>query len=393
MAYTNIDRPQDYFVTTTWTGNDVDGRTISNGEFKPDFLWMFHRNIAGSCPGVVYNSTIGAGTNSAAFGGNANGQYNALFTPYNYELANGDFYRYGYLSGLTSTGFTCAAGNDPSGYQNYRHNQTGYNYVAWQWKANGGTTTSKSSTTINTNVTTPCIQQVNTTSGFSIITYTASTSYAGSETHLEHGLGVGPKVVIVKSLDAYGNWAVYHAENGGSPNAGYSYNLLNSTAATAQSSPTNQYWLNTPAESNATLLAFGSGADTGANGTNYVAYCFAEKQGYSKFGSYVGNGNDNGPFIYTGFKPAFVLTKGTNASQWRLYDSARSPNNVNINRLFPYSTSAEATDTDAGIDMLSNGFKIRGSGGDYNASGTKYIYMAFAEHPFTTSTGIPTTAR
>jgi hypothetical protein len=99
MAYTNIDRPQDYFVTTTWSGNDVDGRTISNGEFKPDFLWMFNRNIAGSCPGVVYNSTIGAGTDSSSFGGNANGKYNALFTPYNYELANGDFYRYGYLSG------------------------------------------------------------------------------------------------------------------------------------------------------------------------------------------------------------------------------------------------------------------------------------------------------
>ena len=123
MAYTAIDRSRDHFVVTLWTGNDVDGRTISNGEFLPDFLWMFNRNNAGACPGVVYNSTIGAGTNSAAFGGNANGQYNAIFTSLNYELANGDFYRYGYLSGLTSTGFTCAAGNDGSGYHNYRHNQ------------------------------------------------------------------------------------------------------------------------------------------------------------------------------------------------------------------------------------------------------------------------------
>jgi len=392
MAYTNIDRPQDYFVTTTWSGNNVDGRTISNGEFKPDFLWMFHRNIAGSCPGVVYNSTIGAGTDSSSFGGNANGKYNALFTPYNYELANGDFYRYGYLSGLTSTGFTCAAGNDPSGYQNYRHNQTGYNYVAWQWKANGGTTTSKSSIThSSTNVTTPCIQQVNTTSGISILTYTASSSYAGSETHLEHGLGVGPKVVMVKSLDAYGNWAVYHAENGGSPNAGYSYNLLNSNAATAQSSPTNKYWLNTPKESDSELIALGSGDDTGANGTNYVAYCFAEKQGYSKFGKYIGNGSTNGPFVYTGFKPALIITKNADATDsWNLLDNKRSPYNVADKYLQADNANAEGTYTF--YDILSNGFKIRNTG-NANISGNTITYMAFAENPFVTSTGIPTTAR
>jgi hypothetical protein len=410
MAYTDIDRPQDYFVTTTWSGNDVDGRTISNGEFKPDFLWMFHRNIA-SCPGVVYNSTIGAGTDSSSFGGNANGKYNAVFTSLNYELADGDFYRYGYLSGLTSTGFTCAAGNDPSGYQNYRHNQTGYNYVAWQWKANGGTTTSKSSIThSSTNVTTPCIQQVNTTSGISILTYTASSSYAGSETHLEHGLGVGPKVVIVKSLDAYGNWAVYHAENGGSPNAGYSYNLLNTTAATAQSSPTNKYWLNTPKESDSELIALGSGDDTGADGKNYVAYCFAEKQGYSKFGKYVGNLSVNGPFVYTGFKPAWIMIKraagGTSSySSWAIHDNKRLSFNSATGGdkvLWANGNYVEGTRGQGGsnngetarLDILSNGFKIRDGGSDeMNDPSDTYIYMAFAENPFVTSTGVPTTAR
>jgi len=405
MAYTAIDRSRDHFVVTLWTGNDVDGRTISNGEFLPDFLWMFNRNNAGACPGVVYNSTIGAGTNSAAFGGNANGQYNAIFTSLNYELANGDFYRYGYLSGLTSTGFTCAAGNDGSGYQNYRHNQNNYNYVAWQWKANGGTTTSKSSGTVAGNVTTPCIQQVNTTSGFSIITYTASTSYAGSETHLEHGLGVGPEFVIVKSLDAAGGWAVYHAENGGSPNAGYSYNILDTNAATAQASPTNQYWLNTPAESNATLLAFGSNADVGANGTNYVAYCFAEKQGYSKFGKYQGNSDSTGkgPFVYTGFAPSWVMIKKTDsANDWVIHTyelgtiastGSEKGNLGNANTAALRANENSAVDGWGSIDMLSNGFRVTSAGGASENVSAPYIYMAFAENPFVTSTGIPAVAR
>ena len=367
MAYTNIDDPSAYFITTLYTGNGSTQDITNNanaGNFKPDFIWTKSRSDNGGH--AIQDSNRGAGK-----------QFYPNLT-YQEENVEG-------VSAFLTNGFSLGS-NGTSNANNVTH-------VAWQWKANGGTTTSKSSATVSGNVTTPCVQQVNTDAGFSILTYTASTSYAGTETHLEHGLGVGPKVLIVKRRDTAANWAVYHAENGASPNAGYGYLLLNSTAATAQSSPTNKYWLNTPAESNATLLAFGSGDDTGANGGEYVCYAFAEKQGYSKFGGYVGNGNDNGPFIYTGFKPAFVLTKGTHVSQWRLYDSARSPNNVNINRLFPYSTSAEATDTDAGIDMLSNGFKIRGSGGDYNASGQAYIYMAFADNPFTTSTGIPTTAR
>ena len=366
MAYTNIDDPSAHFQTKIYSGqNSVQSVTNDgNSNLKPDWLWIKSRND--SDIHVITNSITGTD----------------LYLQTNNDA--GEVSSTGDVESFDTNGFSLAGVND-------RVNTNGGLFVAWQWKANGGTTTSKSSATVSGNVTTPCVQQVNTDAGFSIITYTASTSYAGTETHLEHGLGVGPKVLIVKRRDTTGGWNVYHAENGASPNAGYGYLLLNSTAATAQSSPTNKYWLNTPAESNATLLALG--VENGANGGEYVCYAFAEKQGYSKFGGYVGNGNDNGPFIYTGFKPAFVLTKGTNVSQWRLYDSARSPNNVNINRLFPYSTSAEATDTDAGIDMLSNGFKIRGSGGDYNASGTTYIYMAFADNPFVTSTGIPTTAR
>ena len=365
MAYTNIDDPSAHFQTKIYSGqNSVQSVTNDgNSNLKPDWLWIKSRND--SDIHVITNSTTGTD----------------LYLQTNNDA--GEVSSTGDVESFDTNGFSLAGVND-------RVNTNGGLFVAWQWKANGGTTTSKSSATVSGNVTTPCVQQVNTDAGFSIITYTASTSYAGTETHLEHGLGVGPKVLIVKRRDTAADWAVYHAGNGASSNAGYGYNVLNSTAATATSST---YWLNTPAESNSTLLAFGNNASVGADSGEYVCYAFAEKQGYSKFGGYVGNGNDNGPFIYTGFKPAFVLTKGTNVSQWRLYDSARSPNNVNINRLFPYSTSAEATDTDAGIDMLSNGFKIRGSGGDYNASGTTYIYMAFADNPFVTSTGIPTTAR
>jgi hypothetical protein len=400
MAYTNIDRPQDYFVTTTWTGNNVNGRTISNGEFKPDFLWMFHRSSAVSCPGVVYNSTIGAGTNSAAFGGNANGQYNAIFTSLNYELAGGDFYRYGYLSGLTSTGFTCAAGNDGSGYQNWRHNYNNYTYVAWQWKANGGTTTSVSASGTGANCINASTHQVNQDAGCSIITYTgrADQITVHQQTNLTHGLGVTPDLTIMKKIDGNGDWVVMGKHI--TTSSAYSANEhlhLNTTAAisgaeyTGYVAPTSTY----------IYLGDALVNDTGAN---YVCYAFAEKQGYSKFGKYVGNGNTNGTFVYTGFKPAWVMMKRIDsADNWAIFDNKRSDSsgfNV-INRhlradsndaekdLFSYVGGPPIPQ----IDLLSNGFKQRGSNGLLNASGGTYIYMAFAENPFTTSTGVPTTAR
>jgi len=237
--------------------------------------------------------------------------------------------------------------------------------------------------------------QVNTDAGFSILTYTASTSYAGTETHLEHGLGVGPKVLIVKRRNSSAEWAVYHAENGASPSAGYGYLVLNSTAATATSST---YWLNTPAESNATLLAFGNNASVGADGGEYVCYAFAEKQGYSKFGKYIANGNagGDGPFVYTGFKPAFFMVKNNRAGQnWLMVDAKRDPNNLVNHGLLANSTAAESTAVDFNVDFLSNGIKIRtvGTGWFNMYAGDEYYYMAFAENPFVTSTGIPTTAR
>jgi len=374
MAYSDIKDPSAHFQTATYTGT---GSTQSitndgNSDMQPDWVWVKSRS-GGSSHHVVFDSSRGVN--------------NRLIPNLNIDEDTGD--GYGTVSAFNSDGFSVTNGLN-----------TGNNtatYVGWQWKANGGTTTSKSSGTVAGNVTTPCVQQVNTDAGFSIITYTASTSYAGTETHLEHGLGVGPKVLIVKRRDAFANWAVYHAENGASPNAGYGYLLLNSSAATATSST---YWLNTPAESNSTLLAFGNNASVGADGGEYVCYAFAEKQGYSKFGSYTGNGESlNGPFVYTGFKPAWVMIKNTETGgrNWYIYDTKRRAFNANGTVIRADFYGGEITDQ--AIDMLSNGFKVRpGALGSFgtsvtNHSGQKMIYMAFAENPFVTSTGTPTTAR
>ena len=356
MPYTNIDDPSAYFQIALYTGNGT-GQTITNdgnSDLQPDFLWFKNRDETVS--NILWNSNIGitkflVSNSTAAEFTNASG----------YELTS-----------FNTDGFGLGAHNNAGINQS-----SDYTYVCWQWKANAGTTSSNTDGTITSTV------QANTDAGFSIVTWagTASTATIG------HGLGVAPKFMIVRARDkgVPTSWIVFHKDGSTSDD---DYFILQGTFAKGTQAGlwNNQYPSST---------VFGVANDFWVNSasTNYIAYCFAEKQGYSKFGSYVGNGNDNGPFIYTGFKPAFVLTKGTTVSQWRLYDSARSPNNVNINRLFPYSSSAEATDTDAGIDMLSNGFKIRGSGGDYNASGTTYIYMAFADNPLVTSTGIPTTAR
>ena len=365
MAYTNIDDPSAYFTTTLYTGNGSTQDITNNanaGNFKPDYIWTKARGATGGH--TNQNSNVGAGKQV----------YPHL--AYQEETVSG-------VSAFLTNGFSLGS--------NGTSNANGITHVAWQWKCNGGTTTSKSSATVSGNVTTPCVQQVNTDAGFSILTYTASTSYAGTETHLEHGLGVGPRFLLVKRRDSSADWAVYHAENGASPSAGYGYLVLNSTAATATSST---YWLNTNAESNATLLAFGNNASVGADGGEYVCYAFAEKQGYSKFGKYVGNGsNTNGSFIYTGFKPAMIIAKRTDASahNWFIWDTKRAPSNLVQAVLYPNAANAESSLFQ--IDILSNGFKHYNNYGSTNASGGTYIYMAFAENPFTTSTGIPTTAR
>nr|BAR38484.1 hypothetical protein [uncultured Mediterranean phage uvMED] len=218
------------------------------------------------------------------------------------------------------------------------------------------------------------------TQGFSIVSYTGNET-AGDT--VGHGLGSVPAMFIVKktSSGSAQNWFCYHASLG----AGYEI-LLNSSNA----SDTTSQWNSTAPTSS--LFTLGNSSFTNASGATYIAYCFAEKKGYSKFGSYTGNGNADGTFVYTGFKPAFLIIKKTSAAgSWYMYDNKRAGgSNVNDDAVLADTNDAEFS---SNIDFLSNGVKIRTSGSGENLSGGSFIYMCFAESPFTTSTGIPTTAR
>jgi len=218
----------------------------------------------------------------------------------------------------------------------------------------------------------------NTISRFSIVSFTGS----GANATVGHGLGFVPKMIIVKARGQASTWSVYHASLGATK-----FLRLNDTNAVGTEAG---WWNNT--EPTASVFSIG----TNHYGNTQIAYCFGDVQGFSKFGSYTGNGNADGTFVYTGFKPAFVLQKRTDAVyDWQLHDNKRSSsggNNLVNSRLEPNATNVESTDN-IGYDFLSNGFKTRTNNANYNASGGTYIYMAFAEHPFTSSAGTPVTAR
>ena len=357
MAYTNIDDPSAYFQTALYAGNNTTDHNITNdgnSNLQPDFVWIKQRTS--NNPHVLQDTSRG-------FAGN--GEANVLISnTTGAEVTNGAF------ESFNTNGFGVGGTNVASG----AYNLSGSNYVAWQWKANGGTTASNTDGTITSTV------QANQDAGFSIVTYTG-TSSAGT---IGHGLGVAPKVVIVKARTGVPtSWAVFHKDGSTSDDDTF---VLNSTAAKATYAG---FWNNQYPSSS----VFGISTDIwlNNNGVNYVAYCFAEKQGYSKFGKYVGNGSTNGTFVYTGFKPAFVMTKKRDqVSNWTIYDNKRNPFNVADKVLLPNANNADQTVIN--FDFVSNGFKCRNSGSE-NESGTTFIYMAFAENPFTTSTGIPTTAR
>ena len=356
MAYTNIDDPSAYFQVATYTGDGNDNKQITNdgnSDLKPDWVWLKDRTQAESH--AVFDSTRGA---TVRLQPNSTGAEST-------ESAT--------LKSFTTDGFTVGT----SGSVNNGSNPD--QYVAWQWKANGGTTSSNTDGTITSTV------QANTDAGFSIVTWagTASTATIG------HGLGVAPKFVIIRARNkgVATSWIVFHKDGSTSDD---DYFILQGTFAKASQAGlfNNQYPSST---------VFGVANDFWVNSasTNYIAYCFAEKQGYSKFGSYVGNGSTNGPSVYTGFKPAFILFKKSSDSgdNWMMYDNKRPGFNVTDQALHPNSSAAEYDNANANLDILSNGFKLRSSFGWVNQNTHTYIYMAFAENPFVTSTGIPTTAR
>jgi len=236
-------------------------------------------------------------------------------------------------------------------------------YVAWTWDA-GSSTVTNNDGTIESQV------RANPSAGFSVVTYTGT----GVSASIGHGLNALPQMIIVKSRSATGNWAVYHRTLGAN-----TYLYLNTTGAAAA---TSNYWQYTSSPGNPTTAWFGTlgGNDPNISGVTYVAYCFASVAGYSAFGTYTGNGSADGPFVYTGFRPAFVLMKSTGVENWFTFDNARPGYNPNNNYLLPNSSSAESSVSD--LDLLSNGFKWRSASSALNANGTTYIYAAFSEVAF-----------
>ena len=339
MAYTDIDKPSDYFNTVLYTGNGS-GQTISGVGFQPDWNWTKCRTA----------------TQSHVLTDAVRGVTKTLFTNATQAEAT--------LSGITAfgtDGYTLGASDL------WSENST--SFASWNWLGANGTA-SNTTGSIDSTV------SANTTSGFSIVSWTGN----GGTASVGHGLGVKPNIVIKKNRGASTNWIFSTTIIDGSNDFFY----LNSTNAKGNSGET---------APTASLINLYANSENNGNGNGMIAYCFAEKQGYSKFGSYTGNGNADGTFIYTGFKPAWLLVKSTAANDWILHDTKRNPHNVSNVILHPNASDADVTNTIYNLDILSNGFKTRTTHARLNGSGVTYIYMAFAENPFVTSTGVPATAR
>jgi hypothetical protein len=328
---------------TLWTGDGTSPRTITNAApFQPDLVWFksrsttFYNQLSDSVRGAtksIYSNVTNAEENNAING---------------------------YLSSINSNGFSVINGSSSGGSVN----ANGTTYVAWQWQAGQGSTSSNTNGTITSTV------SVNASAGFSVVTYTGT----GANATVGHGLGVAPQMIIIKKRSSTGNWITYHASVALN---GSSFVALNSSAAAVTMSA--QFNNTAPTSS---VFTVGTDADTNGNTQTFVAYCWTPIAGFSAFGSYTGNGSTDGTFVYTGFRPKFVIIKRTDAvGDWYTFDSARDPYNATAQGLLPNSSASETTYTGWG-DLLSNGFKIRRTDAAWNSSGGTYIYMAFAENPF-----------
>ena len=355
MAYTAIDDPAVYFQTKIYTGTSSDHAVTldADTDMAPNLVWIKDRDYGNYH--VLFDTVRGV--------------ENSLIP--SETLAEANQHATGYLSVFGSDGFTVIAGStNPNNV-----NTDAHKYVAWNWKAG---TTSGLTTNASTDIT-PSAYSFSQDAGFSILAYTGNET---SGAKLAHGLGVKPDMVITKSTAAASGWGVYHKSLG----ATYGM-LLNTTAAKDDDATA---W--NDVEPDTVNITLGSSINTNKTGT-CIAYAFAEKQGYSKFSSFVGNGNDDGTFVYTGFKPSFLMHRYTVAgNDWYVHDTKRQTHNFNNLRLEANNNDAEVAGGDK-IDILSNGFKMRKTNAQFNASGGTHIYMAFAENPFVTSTGVPATAR
>jgi len=352
MAYTTINKSTDHFSANIWNGTGSAGHTITTGH-NTDMIWFKQRN------GTQYHQILD----------DVRGLDKPIYPNDNLAQGSGSTR----ISSTTSTGFVLGDGNNDS-------NGSGNTYVGWSWKANGQGS-SNTDGSINTTYT-----SVNTTAGFSISQY-AGNSSAGAT--IGHGLGAIPQVIIVKNISQAEHWIVYHHKSNATPED--YYYRLNSTNAVSDF----EMWNDTAPTSS--VFSLGTNDAVNHNGSNHVAYCFAEKKGFSKFGSYTGNGNADGSFIYTGFKPAFMMTKRSDSgNSWYMYSENTSTTGGNLTDKYleANESNAEATTTgEYGFDFLSNGFKARGTGGGTNNGSGTYVYMAFAEAPLVGSNNVPCTAR
>jgi len=326
----------DHFTTITRNGFGSSGGSVTGVGFKPDWYWEKIRSGAGNHYLVDSSRGVTKG----------------LFS----NLANAEGTDTNSIQSFDADGFTWGSAD----------RATDVTIVDWLWKANGGITSSNTDGSITSSV------SANTDAGFSIVSYTGT----GSSATVGHGLGKKPSLIFIKRRAESSNWAVAGSVLGST--ATLYLNLTN-----AQETYADPVIINTQTT---TTFSIGTDSNRNKNTFEHIAYCFAEIEGYSKFGSYTGNGSTDGTFVYTGFRPAFVMTKETSAtSSWNIYDDVRSNDNPATEALLANSSNAEGTGTD--IDIVSNGFKIRTTSGNINTSGNNYIYMSFAENPFKYSLG------
>jgi len=348
MAYTTIKKPSDYFNTKLYTGNGST-QNITGVGFQPDLIWLKDRDAT---DWHWWNDAVRGATKT-------------IFS----NVTNAESTQATSITAFDTDGFTL--GNDGS------VNRNNDNYVAWNWLGANGTAS-------NTDGSITSTVSANTTSGFSIVSYTGNATDGAT---VGHGLGAVPDMLIGKDLSDGSGWGIWHKDL---TNAGYKLSFTTD----AQADDSALFGGSSRTAPTSSVFTLGSGG--GLNGSNAnIIYAFTSIKGFSKFGSYTGNGNANGTFVYTGFKPAFVMIKHTNGtSNWTINDTGRDPTNVNNLRLFPNQNVAESSGSDS-MDMLSNGFKFRSTDGGNNGSGDTYIFMAFAAEPLVAnvSSSIPATAR
>ena len=345
MAYTTINDPSAYFHTQLYTGNGS-SQSITNdanaGNFKPDWIWVKNRDSTDSH--MLSDSSRGS-TNALTSQGT-----NAEFTPTNGNLA------------FLTDGFSFGSNN------NYNRNTD--SFVAWQWKANGGTTASNTDGTITSTV------QANTAAGFSIISYTGNGTNGAT---IGHGLSQTPQIFFPKCLSTSTNWEMYYFPTGGTKQYGY-LNLTNAFSTWSYTAPTS------------TTIGLSGSGDSNGNGRTMIGYAFHSVQGYSKIGTYTGNSNADGVFVYTGFRPAWLMVKNMSAGQsWWMWDDARIGYNGANYRLRADADTAE--DADSKVDFVSNGFKFRDGDNAWNYSGNDFLYMAFARNPLVATNDVIALAR